>query len=190
MPLDSIAGNDAIPDLELVADCCVLKAAAIAIAPLMPVPATRHITVSYAAGLAAVKYGPSSRSDMRYGAEGRGEIWFSGSWASFEGGIEASSMRLASLLVHCLLDCFFFGWSAGVVELDVGVDGLGSVSLLRNRNWIIVVSSFASDNETTFFDVELGVATFWDARCVMVVKGWISRMEDCVWWIWKCASGE
>jgi hypothetical protein len=39
-------------------------------------------------------------------------------------------------------------------------------------------------------EVEEGVLTFWEARYVIVVKGWISRMEDSVWWMWKWARGE
>ena len=40
------------------------KAPAMAIAPLMPVPATRHTTVLYSDGLTGVKYGPSSLTGM------------------------------------------------------------------------------------------------------------------------------
>lgn len=50
--------------------------------------------------------------------------------------------------------------------------------LLRKRNWIIVFLS-EPDEES-----------FCEAKCVMVVKGWISRMEDSVWCMWKWASGE
>ena len=42
--------------------CWAWNAAAIAMAPLKPVPATRHTTVLKISGLAGVKYGPSSRS--------------------------------------------------------------------------------------------------------------------------------
>lgn len=42
--------------------------------------------------------------------------------------------------------------------------------LLRKRNWIMMVSSLEVD-AMVFRAVELGVATFWEARCVIVVKG-------------------
>ncbi len=41
--------------------------------------------------------------------------------------------------------------------------------LLRKRNWIMMFLS-ASDE-----------VSFCEARCVIVVKGWISLMEDSVW---------
>lgn len=59
---------------------------------------------------------------------------------------------------------------------------------LRKRNWIIIVSS--DGVARTFSEVEEGVLTFCDARCVIVVNGWISRIEDSVWWMWKWARGE
>ena len=88
---------------------------------------------------------------------------------------ETSSTRLASLLVHCLLDFSSRGWS--VLGMNARLD-----LLLRKRNWIIMVSSLEVEAKG-FRAVELGVATFWEARCVMVVKGWISRIEDPVWWM-------
>ena len=90
---------------------------------------------------------------------------------------ETSSTRLASLFVHCLLDFSSRGWS--VFGMNARLD-----LLLRKRNWIVMVSSLELD-AMDFRAVELGVATFWEARCVMVVKGWISRIEDPVWWMWK-----
>lgn len=92
----------------------------------------------------------------------------------------ASSTRLASLLVHCLLMGFWSskGWFLGVSE-----------SLLRKRNWIEMVWSLPVEVRG-FSEVELGTESFWVARWVIVVKGWISRIEDSVWWIWKCAKGE
>ena len=91
--------------------------------------------------------------------------------------VETSSTRLASLFVHCLLDFSSRGW------LVLGTNARLE-RLLRKRNWIMMVSSLALD-AMVFRAVELGVATFWEARCVMVVKGWISRIEDPVWWMWK-----
>ena len=48
----------------------------------------------------------------------------------------------------------------------------------------MMVSSLKVD-AMVFRAVELVVATFWEARCVMVVKGCISRTEEPVWWMWK-----
>ena len=91
--------------------------------------------------------------------------------------VGSSSTRLASLLVHCLLDFSSRGWSVlGTNERDA-LD-------LRKRNCIIIVSS-EDEDARTFRSVELGVATFLEARWVMVVNGWISLMDDSVWWMWK-----
>ena len=107
-------------------------------------------------------------------------IWLSELWCCSCSGFSVggtSSTRLASLFVHCLLDFSSRGWLVfgANARLDL---------LLRKRNWIMMVSSLELDT-MVFRAVELGVATFWEARCVMVVKGWISRMEDPVWWMWK-----
>ena len=91
--------------------------------------------------------------------------------------VETSSTRLASLFVHCLLDFSSRGWLVFGTKARLE-------RLLRKRNWIMMVSSLVVE-AMVFRAVELGVATFWEARCVIVVKGWISRIEDPVWWMWK-----
>ena len=112
---------------------------------------------------------------------------------------DPSSTKLASLLVHCLLlvlgalrepELEFF-WDDNAIEEGP------RASLLRKRNWIGICSSgfvvavvVVVETVRGFRAVELGTRSFWLARWVIVVKGWISRMEEPEWWMWKWASGE
>jgi hypothetical protein len=139
---------------------CAWNAAAMAMAPLRPVPATRHTTVLKASGLTGVKYGPSNLNGVStpWLVAGSGDpvevverlkcvtTLFLPGFAS----VISSSTKDASRFVHCVL--FSKGGCDGTCRALLG-------TLCLNRNCMLMESS------PSFTTV------FCDARCVMVVKG-------------------
>lgn len=137
-----------------------LNAAAIARQPLRPVPAPKHTTVLKCSGFAGVKYGPSnlnSVSARRASTPGHSEISVptDPSLSSGCADLTSSSTKEPNLFVHCV--AFFRGVVFDTLALNRNCTGMEWSSLLSRG--------------------------FFDARWVMVVNGWISRIEDCAWWM-------
>lgn len=158
-----------------------------AIAPLTPVPATKHMTVLYSEGSASEKYGPSSLREISTPCDEqmRFRLLLAGSirgvlirWLlllfspCLDNGLYLSA-RPASLSVHwkvCLVDLWkSLSPADRLWFLTCGPGKLSGLPRLRKRNWIGISSR---DSE---------IILFWEARGVIVVKGWSSREEDNEW---------
>jgi len=146
-----------------------LNAPAIASAPLTPVPATKHTTVLYRAGSAGVKYGPSRRRETGTGFGTWEEVAVGWSESEgLEGGVDCFSFATsARRSVHCEND--FRPRRRRMRAKNEGAKpkagagsmaaGLAGFARERKRNWMVMSSEVWC------------VMVFWEARCVVVVKG-------------------